>query len=83
MLWAGTVLSQDLTGDGGATPSSLTWLLVGGFSSSPLGPLHGATHNIASPGGQSEMREHQDGVQRAFYDLILETVYHLPSAVFY
>lgn len=77
MLWAGASLSRDLTGDGGATPTSLTWLLAGGFSSSPRAPLHGAAHNIAFP-RVGELREHQDGGQSAFYDLILEVMYHHP-----
>lgn len=55
----------------------LTWLLAGGFSFSPCGPVHRAVHSIASSRG-SELREHQNGSRSAFYNLILDVTYHHP-----
>lgn len=77
MPWAGTALSTDFTGAGGSRPSSLAWPLARGFSSAPHGPLHGAAHNTAFS-RESELREPQDGSQSAFYNLILEVMYHHP-----
>lgn len=42
-------------------PTSLTWLLAGGFTSSSHGPLHGASHNMAAGFSQSKGSRRQRG----------------------